>query len=408
GSERDANGHDTGSVAYIPLSGMRGTVTLNSGTLGLSPSMFHEVRVLATDRGGQVTGEASGVATIEMDGVAAAVGGSVVEGFGVNPSGNDGLITSNGGTADSVETFNQATGATSTVASSPDFYTTVGGGSSTAIFAHDVGVYGDQNATTGNETYDVLNPASAGTAAGTWNPPDALGTVINVAPNNTNDSDAVLSYNSGLYVTPTDIAKGTFGTPVSIGSALSSIKVPLLGGFAEDAATGQALVDVSDATNQNAPTDVVSVDLSSGQTSTMPGAVDGITFGMAVNDGTGEVAEAGFNGIGLVNLTTHATALVQPGGTIYRFPTAVPGTNDFLIAETASPDFFGESPNNNSMSSVVLIDGNGNVLHRYEDFNFFDVFLSDLGAYLQVNPTTSTAWTLGPLGVQLHPFSYGS
>jgi hypothetical protein len=58
------------------------------------------------------------------------------------------------------------------------------------------------------------------------------------------------------------------------------------------------------------------------------------------------------------------------------------------------------------MSSIIVTDAHGNVLHRFEQFNFYNVFLLDMGDYLQASPATSTAFTLGPRGQQLYPFNY--
>ena len=71
-----------------------------------------------------------------------------------------------------------------------------------------------------------------------------------------------------------------------------------------------------------------------------------------------------------------------------------------------SPDLYGLTPNNNALSSVVITDENGTVVQRIEKFNFFNIFLLDIGSYLQLNPATRTAYTLGPGGTQLHPFAY--
>lgn len=76
-----------------------------------------------------------------------------------------------------------------------------------------------------------------------------------------------------------------------------------------------------------------------------------------------------------------------------------------MTQEVASPDFFGGAPNNNSMSSVIVTDEHGNVLRRLEQLNFFNIFLLDMGDYVQLNPSTSTAFTRGPGGQQLYPFN---
>ncbi len=408
GSERDANGHDTGSVAYVPLSGTAGTVTLNGAQLGLDPTMNHVVRVLATARD-HVVGEASGVSTITMDGVAAADGGSVAAGFGVNATGTDGFLTSNqvtasGSTLGSVETFSQTTGAVSTDVSSSDQYATINGGCA-GLFANDVGVYDDFNPATQTDTFSVLNPVATGTAGGTWTPPASLAQIFCGADNQSSAQDAVLgSTGSSLDVWPVDFATNSTGTPVNISPALASLSVPVVGGLGQN--SSQAFVAITDFANTSVPGTIVTADLKSGQVATFPGVTTGIFSGLAVNSTANEALAGSSGGFGIYDLASHAGTLVQPGGSSYEHPAAIPGTGDFLVQEVASPDFFGGAPNNNSMSSIIVTDEHGNVLNRFEQFNFFNIFLLDVGDYVQASSATSTAFTLGPSGQQLYPFTY--
>jgi hypothetical protein len=270
GSQRDANGYDTGSVAYVPLSGTAGTATLNGGQLGLEPTLYHVVRVLATAHG-RVTGEASGVSTINMDGIAAADGGSAFEGFGVDANGTDGLLTSNQVTASgaelgSTETFNQNTGATSPVASSSDIYATLGGGCA-GIYGHDTGVVDDFNGVT--DTFRTLNPASGGAFTGTWNPPADVGNILCAAYNQTSSQDALLNgFNGQVFVTPADFAAGTTGTPINISPAFGSLSGLSIGAIAENPDTSQAYVAATNIFTQGSPATIVDADLNSGQVST--------------------------------------------------------------------------------------------------------------------------------------------
>jgi hypothetical protein len=409
GSERDDNGHDSGSVAYVPLPGTAGTATLNGGQLGLDPAMDHVVRVLATAHG-RVTGEASGVSTISMDGIATADGGSVIDGFGVDANGTDGLLTSNQATAGgaelgSIETFNQNTGATSTVTSSSDIYTTIGDNCA-GIYGSDTGLVDDFNGQT--DTFDTLNPVSGGAVTGTWNAPANVGNIFCAASNQTSSQSALLSnLNGQLLVTPADFAAGTTGTPINISPALQSMAIPSIGAFAENPATGHVYVGVSDVANLSAPATIVDVDLNSGQVSTFPAAGTGFTSGMAVDPTTGKALVGANDGFSIEDLTTHAGTFVAPGGQgNYEFSAWIPGTHDFLVEEPASPDFSGSTPNNNTLSSVLVVDESGNVVHRYEQFNFFNTFLFDIADYLQPSTATSRAFALGLDGQQLHPLAY--
>lgn len=408
GSERDDNGFDSGSVAYIPLDGTHGTVTLDGGKVGLDPSMYQVVRILAT-AGGHVIGEASGGSTITMNGIAASDGGGVTDGFGIDATGDDGFLTSDGGpTTDSVETFSQSTGVTSTAVSSTDFYETTDG-ACPGILAGDTGFYTDYGATT--ETYDTLSSAGVSSEL---NVPADVGDIICVAGNQTNDDDAIYSYYNGdLYVTPADIPAGTFGTPIDITPEVDALAIPSVGGFAEDPATDTAVVAVTDFGTSDQAMTLISVNLATGAVSTFAGPPSG-SSGAAVNpadgaSGDGEVLAPAYDGFGLYDLGNPGSGtFVSPGGEIYNFPVAVPGTGDFLVAEVASPDFVALQPNNNAMSSIILTDSAGNVLQRYEKFNFFNTFLYDMGGYIQVNQQTQTAFTLSPGGAEIYPFSLGS
>ena len=73
------------------------------------------------------------------------------------------------------------------------------------------------------------------------------------------------------------------------------------------------------------------------------------------------------------------------------------------MAQVVPGDF---GVNNNAMSSAVVLDESGNVLATYEQFFFFNTFLTVGANNLQLNPATRTAYTLGPAQQELHPFSY--
>jgi hypothetical protein len=409
GSERDDNGHDSGSVAYVPLPGTDGTATLNGGQLGLDPTMMHVVRVLATAHG-RVTGEASGVSTITMDGIGAADGGSVADGFGVDANGTDGLLTSNQVTASgaelgSIETFDQNTGATHTLVSSSDLYSTLGL-SCSGIYGSDTGVVDDFNGQ--SDTFDTLNPVSGGAVNGTWNLPADVGSILCAAYNQTSSQSALLTRtDSGqFFVVPADFAAGTTGTPVNITAAIQTLAIPSIGAFAENPATGQVFVGVTDVANLSGPATIIEANLNSGQVSTFPAAITGFFSGMAVDPATNTAVMAGQGGYAVQNMTTQAGTFFPQQQTAYQFPVWIPGTQHFLVQELAGPDFFAAAPNANTLSSVLLVDENGNLVHRFEQFNFFDVFTFGIAAEFQQSSATSQGFALGLGARQLHPFTY--
>jgi hypothetical protein len=415
GTQRDDNGHDTGSVAFIPLPSTHGVVTLNGSDLGLVPTMNHLVRVLPM-RGGAAAGEASGVSSISMDGVRPADGGSLAGGFGVDHGGDDAFLTSGQSTADggslgSVETFRQSDAAiTSTVVSSGDSYSTVTEGCS-GMAAGDVGLYDDYNPTAGADTFDVLDPVANGTLSGTWTPPrNVANSLICLADNQDTPSSALLSGFGGsqptLRVNTTDIARNTFSKPVSLVPALQGMTFPTTGGFAQNTQTGTAVVATNDAADPSLPMRVVLANVKTGEVDGFTGATIGFPSGVGVDSETNQAVIGSSEGFGVYDLGSQSGSLVQPGGSGYAHPTADSTNNVFLLQEVAPPTFFGEDPDNNATSSVIVTDETGNVLQRIAGFNFYNIFLSNDGDYLQANPHTRTAFTLGPGGQQLRPFSY--
>jgi hypothetical protein len=415
GSQRDSNGHDSGSVAFVPLPGTHGTVTVNSGSLGLYATMNHVARVLPT-RFGVAAGEASGVSSLSMDGVKPSDGGILSNGYGINANSADGFLTSNQATASgqqlgSVETFDQSSDAvTSTVVSSSDAYGTPSGGCP-GLFHGDTGLYVDSSATA--STYNVLSPVSAGKAAGQWTlPSQDLDGIVCPAPNQATDDMAVLTGTGGPAATyrvlSSNVAKNTFGTAYSLAPALTSLGIPFAGGFGQNTTTGDAVVGIGDFANFNAPPSIVAVNLHSGALQSLTGVTTGPAEGLAVDSATnmaasGSLASAGF---GIYDLTRRTGTLVPLNGGIYEHPAVDMTHSEFAVQEVGSPDLYGLTPNNNALSSVVITDENGTVVQRIEKFNFFNIFLLDIGSYLQLNPATRTAYTLGPGGTQLYPFAY--
>ncbi len=414
GSERDNNGSDFGSIAYVPLPATYGTAMLNSASLGMYPTMNHVIRVLAT-RGGAVVGEASGVSTAIMDGVRPADGGNLADGYAINSNGTDGFLTSDQATASgqvigSVETFDQSTNTvTSTVASTNHVYATPWGGC--PGMAHgDVGLYDDSTASA--DTYRVLNPVATATQSGTWTPPageqDGL---LCPASNQTTDDTAMLAGTGGPGATyrvfTTNIAQNTFGPDRSIAPAISSTGFPIAGGIAQNTTTGDAVVGVSDFDHLDGPPTIVSVHLSDGQTSSITGVTTGFAEGIAVDESTNMAVSGSLNNeFGIYDLAHGSGLRVVPGGQTYQHPAIDSKRSRIAIEEIAGPDLLGQTSNNNALSSVVTFDEQGKMLQRIEKFNFFNIYLLDMGTYLQLNPNTGTGYTLGPGGTELFPFSY--
>jgi hypothetical protein len=373
--------------------------------------MNQVIRVLAT-RDGRVTGEASGVSTVSMDGVRPADGGAVNAGFGVSAGGTDGFVTSNQVTASgteigSVETFRQSDQAiTHTVATSSDFYQTINGGCA-GQFNGDVGLYQDFDAQ-GNVTNRVFSVGN-GANTGTWTPPTDLNGVICVAGQQDSPETAVLGGTAGgsaLNVSTSDVEAGTFSNPISIASALDPNAFSIPGGIGQDTAANEAVVPIVDAFNPNAPGRIVLANLGTGAVSEFPSVSTFFADGVAVDPNTHLALVPSTDTFGIYDLSAQTGTALSLGGSSYQHPAVDSLHSRFLLQEVAPPDFFGTTPNNNATSAVDVIDEHGNLVQRVEQFNFFNIFLLDMGSYLQVNPATMTGYTLGPGGTQLAPFGY--
>lgn len=415
GTVKDDNGHDTGSVLARRLPGASGTVTLPADVL--DPTMTHSVRVIPLLANGSPAGEGSEVSTISRDGVTPTDGGSVLAGFGVDAHGSDGLVTSNQEAADgtvisSVQTFDQRDNTiTGTLAASQqgaDEFSTANT-SAPGILAGDTTLYADTHATRPvTTTYTVGR-------AGTWTPRDApVGDQVELADNQDTATDALLigSIKLGFRVLSTNVRANTFGPSVDLGPVLSSFQFGSVTGFGEDTATGTAVVGASDFFNPGAPPTLITIDLATGALHSGPGVGISTPFGIAVDSATGIAVMPTIDGVGRYDLAAGTATLSTPGGGNYQHPAADPVTGDFVVQEILSPGAelstpgLGATPDDNSVSSIVVLDQRGDVVDRIGRFNDFNVFTESVGDYVQLNPNTRTGYTLGPAGQQLAPFTY--
>jgi hypothetical protein len=355
------------------------------------------------------------VSSIQMDGVVPSDGGTLAPGFGINSHLTDGMLTSDQNAADgsvlgSVQGFDQATARiTSTIASDDHFYSTVEDGCS-GVFANDVGLYDEYDPVDGTDTYHVVDPLQGGASTGTWSPPARLGALICAAHNQDSTRSAVISGQGGtqptLRVSTSDIASDTFSRTVSLKPGLQGLGLASVGGFGQDSKTGTTVTATNDAFDPSLPMRVVLANVKSGDVSGFDGVTVGFPSGVAVDSSTHMAVIGSYEGFGIYDLTGQTGVLSAPGGSGYAHPGADESHHQLLVQEVAPPTFSGENPDNNATSGIVVSDETGKVLERVSGFNFFNIFLSNAGDYLQPNPTTRTAFTLGPAGAQLHPFAY--
>jgi len=414
GTEKDHNGVDTGSVAFAALPGLKGTITLNARTLGLIPTMQHVVRVLPT-RSGAVAAEAGEVSSITMDGVLAADGGFVNNGWGIDQQANDAFLTSgqqlaNGQITTSLETFDQSTNAiTKTVASQSNaLYFTNGWG----IWGGDVGLFGLFDLNTFANTYNLLNPKT-GVVGAAWTPPAPATLQIGEgAANQVDDHAAFLAFdftapnqNSAWRLLTSHITANTFGPLIDLSPATVGMGFPVFSGIGQNTSTNQAATAVTDFFNFCGSPTIVTADLGTGNLSTFPGVTSGFSFGMAVDSSTNKaIVPTVCDGLaGIYDLGKKTGVAVNPQGSVNIYP-AIDQTRGTIVMDQVVPGDFGV--NNNATSSAVVMDESGKVLAIREQFFFFNTFLSISANNVQLNPTTRSAYTFGPGQLELEPFSY--
>jgi hypothetical protein len=421
GTIRDDNGYDSGSVYYQPLPGTSGSITLSAATVGLLPTMYSNVRVLPVTSSGAAAGEASDVSTISMDGVAPADGGATVDGFGVDRNSATGFVTANQINANnqsqsSVESFSEQTqGITGTVLSSVgnQSYSTLDDGGP-GVFAGDTGLIEASNATT--TKYAVLQPLNK--EARLWRPPVSDQYLV-PADNQQTSSAAFGAWNYGNKhgdygerVFGADVGAGTFGTVYPAARPLGSFGLAVVTGFAQDTTTNTAVLNAVDFTNLGAAPTFVTVNLATGAVRSFAGVGSGIPIGLAIDPGTGIAANPESNGVGLISLAHRSGSLASPGGFVYQHPAADAADHEFLVQEVSPPDAnlqapgLGAVPNNNALSTEVVLNEQGQVVKRVEEFNFYNVFTTIVGQLTQLGPAAGEAYTTGVDGEQVQPFNY--
>lgn len=423
GSARDDNGTDSRSAYFAPLPGLSGSITLNGGTIGLTPTMTHSVRVLPV-QGSVVVGEASDVSTITMDGVVPSDGGAVNYGFGIDTTGDDGFITSfreilfgvqtiglpsNVRYYSTLESFDQNREAVtqSTPTAAGGIYQSVGAG----MYGNDVGVFEftpTESQPGVNQVTELLNPVSSLTISGAWTPPSWF-SPLQAAPNPYSDDAAFLAFNTStrqLGVTTSSLTSNTFGSFFNARVANTPMQYAFPFGFAENTKSQEAVIAANDFRFFCAPPIIAQLNVSTGALQSFNGIGQGsFTGGAAVDSNTNRagVLTTCDSGFTVYNLNTGAGAEVVTPGTHGIQVAADEAHGLFLVDSVTTPDFL---VNNNFKSALLVYNENGNLLATHEDLNLFGMSITTLQDDLQANWKRRIAYTFGPLAQQLEPLSY--
>lgn len=420
GSKRDRNGIDSGSVAFIPLSGLAGTKRIDPVQAGVLPTFNHVVRIVATN-GGVKVGEAGDVSTLSMNGVVTADGGSPGLGFAINRQGNDGLITSRqfvqGSVFSSLQSFDQTTNQiTKTIVT--DFadangvpeYELLGGG----LYKNDVSLALKVLAfippySTFSESAVVINPVTGGAITSPWTTPvnQSLNYGIG-APDDVDTKPAFLSrgytfdthpngFTGRWYVFQTDILANTIGPSYDITDMDPGC--PFFYQFGQNTTTNTAVIS-------NACGDLVVLNMTDGSHKVIsnPGTT---TMGLAVDSTTNKVAVTTVQGDALTiyDLNNNTSKQVQtPGNVDDREFGATIGVDEVHHLFVVLQPHAGDARDNVVLSSMLTYDENGRLLKSNHSFNRarFNFRLSR--NMLQLTPATRTGFVMD--NGQLQSFKY--
>lgn len=434
GTQTDNNGADTGSVFTLPVSGTRGTVTLTSAQTHLVPGMAHVVRVLPMS-GSSAVGEASDVSSIAMDGIAAADGQALNNGYSINPSGDDGVYTSAGEQevvtgyfvpSTSIGTFSQSLGTSrqsfSGLNCCPPYRLIAGGfvGNNTIVY-------------NGAPTFDAkpgyFAAAIRNNYIGTgpfWTPPlTPTAQFVEMGNNFVNTTSAFLVADPGpqqgfpQYSAATANIQSqtlTANVPLSPGSAYTRLK-PVLFDYDASANVGYAVFsNIFDWIFNNQPmgTLLATINYSTGSVTYTKLGNYGFIRDFVIDPNTHVAAlTCSFFGqisqVELVNLTTGSTIATVPLPTVEFGPglLAVDTTNKLFAVQVPVP--LADLTDNNPLSSIAIIDENGNVVsqtpRRYNLTSFYEQ-----NHWFGLNGTTRRGFVfappVGPDFLQITPFSY--
>lgn len=447
GSIPDNDGVDTGSVKVIQLPGTSGKKTFKGTDLGLNSTMFQTLRVLAMS-GVNPAAEGGEVSSISMEGQTNSIGGYMDRatytlyngGFGVNPNGGDGVMSStirlsNGRFETIVDSFDQATHKTTplvgVVGNAPwympggNYYASGSGGAGSVLLA--AAMYSDQQL---NTQYGLIAPADVPPVGPlpTLGLPAPSMAIWQTSYNPSSPKAAVLLYtpdklpwtNMPVQIASLDTSTQTFGPLYNTAVNSNGPGIYLL---AADMGLNKALIAREDAEDWtgSVPASYDLIDLGSGLTTNIPSTAQGIGSALAVDEQTHMAMMPSFADDTLVILneqtglerkvtlpsTAQAIAHGYSGGLSAfspQFIAADPVNHLFLVYVPFGNGVF--SYDYNTTSPLYVFDETGNVVKTisgWAHMSFGDV--ADTSAnFLQVNGSTRTAYLLA--GSQLALINY--
>ncbi|MCL2552187.1 MAG: S8 family serine peptidase [Actinomycetia bacterium] len=414
GTGLDDDGVDTPSVLHRVLTGTAGSVRLDAAALGLTGSDSYNVRVLALDREGHVTGQASPLSTLAFDDGPAPDGAAVESFAAAGDHSVAALATADGGSE--VRHYATATGSYGAVITSDpadgSAYQVIGATADRVLLAHRPasGSIRIETWDTGSDTLvgaTTLGSADGSYVTGRVDAAHARGAVL---LHGTDNADLVL---------PVDLATGTAGDPIPADP--SGVPAGTYGLMTFDSSTGDVfLTKPAGAFNCLGGVTVARVDLAA-RTATADGSTSACGHGLG-SDGAGTLYNLTATQIsvnivpsGVISGIDEATGTAAGNATTLRVGKpaglAVDGVHKIAVVSYAAPAgtaYFGAGlwvPDNNATGQLAVVDlTTGTVLKNLPGF----VIGGHGGAEnaVQLDPATRTGWTFGPNDAQIQQFSY--
>jgi hypothetical protein len=431
GTTRDNNGVDSGSIAYQPLSGTSGTVSLDATRLKLPSSLVYTVRVLASN-GLSIVGEASPVSTLAFyDGITP--GGGYVTSFNIVPGG-----TSTVGTLDldgnwnvidsSIYPYQIATGSyLSPLLDDPtgksEYYVFGSDPSLNQTAAVDFGVVPPSNVLMPQpQTIMSIDNATGKTTATASIDPSTNEFIMAARVDEVRHRMALLTFDfidGNSKVWPYAMNSGTLASPITVATRTSG-RLPTT--FDVDRSTGMLyLTAIGGGDNcvifRNNKVYSLNLDTSA---VTIGSSAPGCSTDVASDQlgGTAYVANGTLSSVGglpgFQSRLLPVTEATMQGGVMQTLPdrgaflSGVDPVHHLLLEGfVATNDLW---TNNNAMSAVDVIDmRTGQAIEHLPTFGFLYPLATSIPFTqhaIQVDPLTRTAWTFGPFGDTVQEFSY--
>jgi hypothetical protein len=426
GSGRDQDGVNAGSVAYKQLPRRSGTVSLDALALGLPTSMAYNVRVLPTDRSGNVVGQASPSSQLVVnDGLVP--GGGTVDSFGIASA--DSVAAVHDATGSSVLPYAPATGTyQASIAHDNDpasRYEVIGvdAGAHRALVLH----YTSSSTTQQLQTYDTGTGRVVSTSTVEGTQYEILGGRVDpvrhrgalLARHQPDRADTVL---------PVDLGTGTLGTPIPADAP--GVSAGKYNAIDIDPATGSvylAHLGGSWICFTSAAANVAAVDLDT-RTVTPSGFLSNCAYGFASDGNGGQVYQLSYrsfsvNILGTTSLAPISASTLLPGtGFAVRqqvgLTLAVDGANHTALVPFSTPTpkaVFGAvggllTDSNSTGQMQVMDTTTGTPTETVIGFNFQSGFGGSFNTStersVQLDPATRTGWTYAPEAGQIEQFSY--